>query len=168
MTLNYVKTPINKILKISGCVFNFCSSRSHSRNTSPQRSATSSRDISPRARSPVPELSDGNGSGERAAYGTRYKVAGGHSQRSPWSTCGSSSVADGLDDLCDELNNLGRIDRQGVSEFDDGSEGDIEQNQKLRVCIAGHFGVGKTALVSQFMSSEYMNTYEKSLGKYYQ
>ena len=124
--------------------------------------------MSPRARSPVPELSDGNGSGERAAYGTRYKVAGGHSQRSPWSTCGSSSVADGLDDLCDELTNLSRIDRQRVSEFDDGSEGDNEENQKLRVCIAGHFGVGKTALVSQFMSSEYMNTYEKSLGKYCQ
>lgn len=30
----------------------------------------------------------------------------------------------------------------------------------------GAAGVGKTALVSQFMTSEYMNTYDASLGKY--
>lgn len=31
--------------------------------------------------------------------------------------------------------------------------------------MMGDAGVGKTALVSQFMTSEYMNTYDASLGK---
>lgn len=33
--------------------------------------------------------------------------------------------------------------------------------------MLGDAGVGKTALVSQFMTSEYMNTYDASLGKYF-
>ena len=37
--------------------------------------------------------------------------------------------------------------------------------QKHRVCIMGDSDVGKTALVNQFLSSEYMNTYDSSLGK---
>lgn len=36
---------------------------------------------------------------------------------------------------------------------------------KYRVVMLGDSGVGKTALVSQFMTSEYMNTYDASLGK---
>lgn len=36
---------------------------------------------------------------------------------------------------------------------------------KYRVVMLGDAGVGKTALVSQFMTSEYMNTYDASLGK---
>lgn len=36
---------------------------------------------------------------------------------------------------------------------------------KYRVVLLGDAGVGKTALVSQFMTSEYMNTYDASLGK---
>lgn len=36
---------------------------------------------------------------------------------------------------------------------------------KYRVVLLGDSGVGKTALVSQFMTSEYMNTYDASLGK---
>uniref|UniRef100_T1HBM8 Uncharacterized protein n=1 Tax=Rhodnius prolixus TaxID=13249 RepID=T1HBM8_RHOPR len=35
---------------------------------------------------------------------------------------------------------------------------------KYRVVLLGDAGVGKTALVSQFMTSEYMNTYDASLG----
>lgn len=35
---------------------------------------------------------------------------------------------------------------------------------KYRVVMLGDAGVGKTALVSQFMTSEYMNTYDASLG----
>ena len=35
----------------------------------------------------------------------------------------------------------------------------------LQVVLLGESGVGKTALVSQFMTSEYMNTYDISLGK---
>lgn len=36
---------------------------------------------------------------------------------------------------------------------------------KYRVVMLGDAGVGKTALVSQFMTSEYMNTYDASLGE---
>lgn len=36
---------------------------------------------------------------------------------------------------------------------------------KYRVVMLGDSGVGKTALVSQFMTSEYMNTYDASLGE---
>jgi hypothetical protein len=39
-----------------------------------------------------------------------------------------------------------------------------EEDQKFRVCILGHNGTGKTALVNQFLTSEYMNTYDASLG----
>lgn len=34
-----------------------------------------------------------------------------------------------------------------------------------RVVLFGDSGVGKTALVSQFMTSEYIHTYDASLGK---
>lgn len=37
---------------------------------------------------------------------------------------------------------------------------------KYRVVMLGDSGVGKTALVSQFMTSEYMNTYDASLGEF--
>lgn len=40
-----------------------------------------------------------------------------------------------------------------------------EEVTKYRVVMLGEAGVGKTALVSQFMTSEYMNTYDASLGK---
>lgn len=40
-----------------------------------------------------------------------------------------------------------------------------EEVAKHRVVLLGDAGVGKTALVSQFMTSEYMNTYDASLGK---
>lgn len=39
-----------------------------------------------------------------------------------------------------------------------------EEVAKYRVVLLGDSGVGKTALVSQFMTSEYMNTYDASLG----
>jgi GTPase SAR1 family protein len=44
------------------------------------------------------------------------------------------------------------------------SEASVEIT-KYRVVLLGDAGVGKTALVSQFMTSEYMNTYDASLGK---
>ncbi|XP_033606471.1 ras-related protein Rap1-like [Cryptotermes secundus] len=43
------------------------------------------------------------------------------------------------------------------------SEGSVEEITKYRVVLLGDAGVGKTALVSQFMTSEYMNTYDASL-----
>lgn len=36
---------------------------------------------------------------------------------------------------------------------------------RYRVVMLGDSGCGKTALVSQFMTSEYMHTYDASLGK---
>ncbi|XP_024946852.1 uncharacterized protein LOC107273807 isoform X2 [Cephus cinctus] len=42
-------------------------------------------------------------------------------------------------------------------------ESDVEDIPKYRVILLGDSGVGKTALVSQFMTSEYMNTYDASL-----
>lgn len=36
---------------------------------------------------------------------------------------------------------------------------------RYRVVMMGDAGTGKTALVSQFMTSEYMHTYDASLGK---
>ncbi|XP_015172882.1 PREDICTED: uncharacterized protein LOC107064582 [Polistes dominula] len=45
----------------------------------------------------------------------------------------------------------------------DSSESEIEEIPKYRVVLLGDSGVGKTALVSQFMTSEYMNTYDASL-----
>ncbi|XP_012270480.1 uncharacterized protein LOC105694415 [Orussus abietinus] len=43
------------------------------------------------------------------------------------------------------------------------TESDAEEIPKYRVVLLGDSGVGKTALVSQFMTSEYMNTYDASL-----
>lgn len=45
------------------------------------------------------------------------------------------------------------------------TESDVEEVPKYRVVLLGDSGVGKTALVSQFMTSEYINTYDASLGK---
>jgi Rad/Gem-related GTP binding protein 1 len=45
------------------------------------------------------------------------------------------------------------------------SDASVEEITKYRVVLLGDAGVGKTALVSQFMTSEYMNTYDASLGK---
>lgn len=39
------------------------------------------------------------------------------------------------------------------------------RRRRYRVVMMGDAGVGKTALVSQFMTSEYMHTYDASLGK---
>lgn len=52
---------------------------------------------------------------------------------------------------------------QGVADNSDSDE--IEEISKYRVVMLGDSGVGKTALVSQFMTSEYMNTYDASLGE---
>ncbi|XP_066137975.1 uncharacterized protein [Euwallacea fornicatus] len=51
----------------------------------------------------------------------------------------------------------------GSDSFD--SMNDADEVPKYRVVTLGDAGVGKTALVSQFMTSEYMNTYDASLGK---
>ena len=46
---------------------------------------------------------------------------------------------------------------------------DMEDNHhKMRVCMMGDTQVGKSSLVSQFLTSEHMNTYDSSLGELYQ
>ncbi|XP_076766285.1 uncharacterized protein LOC143433058 [Xylocopa sonorina] len=52
---------------------------------------------------------------------------------------------------------------QGVGADSIESEEMEESIPKYRVVLVGDSGVGKTALVSQFMTSEYMNTYDASL-----
>ena len=47
----------------------------------------------------------------------------------------------------------------------DDNEEEREQ-LRFRVCLMGESQVGKTSLVSQFLTSEYMNTYDASLGTY--
>ncbi|XP_014213096.1 uncharacterized protein LOC106642751 [Copidosoma floridanum] len=50
---------------------------------------------------------------------------------------------------------------QGVASLS--TESEPEEITKYRVVLLGDSGVGKTALVSQFMTSEYINTYDASL-----
>ena len=42
----------------------------------------------------------------------------------------------------------------------------VREQLRFRVCLMGESQVGKTSLVSQFLTSEYMNTYDASLGIY--
>ena len=53
------------------------------------------------------------------------------------------------------------------SEFDEdnAAAGALSAKVKYRVCMLGMNDTGKTALVSQFLTSEYMNTYDASLGE---
>lgn len=44
------------------------------------------------------------------------------------------------------------------------SNAEEDEVQKHRVCLLGDNDVGKTSLVNQFLSSDYMNTYDASLG----
>jgi len=48
---------------------------------------------------------------------------------------------------------------------DDSENLDPPPPARYRVVMLGDAGVGKTALVNQFMTSEYMHTYDASLGK---
>ena len=142
--------------------------RSHSRNTSPQGGP------SPRNRSPVTGGSnvpwpEDNISGDGPLSGARGTYSGiSHSQRSPWSTCGSSSYADGLDDMGDELLNCSSLNKPINDEFHGNTitRDGRDETEKLRVCLLGHIGVGKTSLVNQFLTSDFMHTYDTSIGKY--
>ena len=79
------------------------------------------------------------------------QVSALHHQRSPWSTCASSSVGQDSDERNTALSDF------SVTQSD----------PKLRVCMLGYNGTGKTSLVSQFLTSEYMNTYDNSLGNFW-
>ena len=60
-------------------------------------------------------------------------------------------------------------DVSGEEEYEEiVEEPELEENtvEKIRVCMMGDNGVGKTALVSQFLTSDYIDTYDASLGKF--
>ena len=42
-----------------------------------------------------------------------------------------------------------------------------DPNQKMRVCMMGDAEVGKSSLVSQFMTSDHIKDFEASLGQFY-
>ena len=138
--------------------------RSHSRNASPKGGR------SPKNRSPIVGSRNtiwAEENGPPVESTTRVYNNGivSHSQRSPWSTCGSSSIADGLEDLGDELVSVASLNRQNFSELQASISNDSdEETDKLRVCLIGHIGVGKTSLCNQFKTSNYVNTFDASLG----
>ena len=41
----------------------------------------------------------------------------------------------------------------------------VEDERKVRVCMIGEGQVGKTSLVSQFITSEHIHTFDASLGQ---
>lgn len=74
-----------------------------------------------------------------------------HHPRSPWSSHQSGLEVDpGVDPAA-----------KAAPEEPDPSTG-----PRYRVCILGQNATGKTALVNQFLTSEYMNTYDASLGEF--
>ena len=50
-------------------------------------------------------------------------------------------------------------------EYEEIQEESEDTVEKIRVCMMGDNGVGKTALVSQFLTSDYIDTYDASLGE---
>ena len=56
-------------------------------------------------------------------------------------------------------------DFDNVDTEDGNNDEEEEESERFRICILGSNRVGKTALVNQFLTSEYMNTYDASLGK---
>ena len=137
--------------------------RSHSRNASPKGGR------SPKNRSPIAGSRNTIWSEENGPLENTNRYNNGIvslSQRSPWSTCGSSSVADGLEDLGDEFVSSVSLNRQNYSELQASISNDSdEEAEKLRVCLIGHIGVGKTSLCNQFKTSNYVNTFDASLGR---
>ena len=99
------------------------------RNNSPYASQPGSRELSPRAKSP---MADG-------AFNFNSSL-----QSSTKTNRSSTEEPISLEDIedCEEE----------------------EEVERFRICILGASGVGKTALVNQFLTSEYMNTYDASLG----
>lgn len=57
------------------------------------------------------------------------------------------------------------VDSVPASPDEDSENAEPTPPPRYRVVMLGDAGVGKTALVNQFMTSEYMHTYDASLGK---
>lgn len=120
-----------------------CSTANTSRNNSPGSprkfgSPHGSRDASPRCKSPVESFTFTTAPGSSSGSKTT-KSSGGDTN-----SCSVDEIAE--DQAC--------LD-------------ETEEVQKHRVCILGTNDVGKTSLVNQFLTSEYMNTYDASLDDEY-
>ena len=143
--------------------------RSASRGASPFASRPGSRDVSPLSRSPVgtanghvaasPASAAAAAVIAAAAHGHHQAAVAAGSPRSPWSAGGSSGHQSFMEE---EEMEMMETRGQASSNGEDGGGGAAE---KYRVCVLGSNGTGKTALVSQFLTSEYMNTYDASLGE---
>ena len=118
--------------------------RTPSRNASP----FGSRDHSPPPRSPVGSSSGGN---------APHHASGGHlaSPRSPFSNSSRQSIENGAAATAAAV--AAAVGAPSCGEEED-------QTVKYRVSVLGDSATGKTSLVSQFLTSEYMNTYDASLG----
>ena len=64
----------------------------------------------------------------------------------------------------DDTSNHSANNITDIEVYDYDADMDVEHNT-FRICVLGETGVGKTALVNQFLTSEHMNTYDSSLGK---
>ena len=64
----------------------------------------------------------------------------------------------------DDTSNHSANNITDIEVYDYDADMDVEHNT-FRICVLGETGVGKTALVNQFLTSEHMNTYDASLGK---
>ena len=111
----------------------------HYRNNSPHASQTGSRDLSPRTISPC---------------------SPGFSSSFNFPSTGPSSVKSNKSSGDPSIEDIDNVDDQDGDE-----EGEEEECERFRICFLGSNRVGKTALVNQFLTSEYMNTYDASLGK---
>ena len=117
------------------------------RRKSKSSSSTSTR-YNSRATSPM-----GSQNGSRDISPARSRSPDQSSCTSSWRTTGKNSSND----------------VSGEEEYEEiVEEPELEENtvEKIRVCMMGDNGVGKTALVSQFLTSDYIDTYDASLGKF--
>jgi len=115
------------------------SSAGSTTNTSRNNSQVSSRDVSPKTKSPTDSYFN-------FQSGTNSSLKSNKSS--------------------DDTSNHSTNNITDIEVYDYDADMDVEHNT-FRICVLGETGVGKTALVNQFLTSEHMNTYDSSLDDEY-